>query len=1391
MKSKLSSLVLISLVILTVSQVTGGELSDELIQTLSQKSADETVKVLIKLTSPDDMEKLRAELNTETNTLAERHRRGINALKENHRRAQEKLVNKLNELRLDKKANDIKSYWLVNAVAAEITAAEIVELAEREDIETIYTVPETFLIAPDEEPVEYFNPSEADTFTSNLTYVKANLAHAAGYTGQGRLVCSFDTGIDGEHPALKSRWKGLDGDSAASWFFERDELNYPHVIPYSTHADHGTHVMGIIAGRDPAIDYTVGVAPGAKWISAAVIDIAGTSLLNAFEWAADPDGNPNTIDDVPDVINHSWGFNKFVLSCQNVFFDVIDNIEMLGIVNIFAAGNLNADTAIFNPSNRANDSLDCFAVGNLDATVSPPSLRYNSSRGPSDCPGGGIKPNVVAPGTSIISSYPNNRYLKMTGTSMAAPHVAGLVALLRQKNPNATVDEIKKAILAGAHSETTFGTLPNNSYGWGAIDCMAALNYLSAVNTEPNVRVYDFTHGPIAPGDTVVGTVVLQNIGDDVTNVSAALSGYDPSLTVLAGAASFGNINEGDTVRSDDTIRVVVSDTITGGSVLSLDFNITGDDYTKDAKLFFLVESPGKRAIATHNTGQIDFTLSNYGILGLGANSLFPAGGEGFLFNNDTSDIWESGLILGRSSAEISSGVHSYIFEPNMDFVVAPGGDMQFFTPGDKAPQQSYSAFRDDHGADPLGVEISQESFSFEAPYDDFIMIRYTLKNINGYNLTNVHLGMFLDWDIRTFNRNAGGYEIADDFSWQAYNGGTTVPVLSKFRGMKLLEGPLAGVQTGRSDSIVYIYYENVFIPTNFDGYTKTEKYGSLTSGFSTSETYKNTRADMFQVMSAGPMSFLPGQEQAVTFIIMAGDSLADLRDISVKAADTFINIPWAPLAPFCLSPSDTLLGPEADLTPTFTWTPSADANPDDTVRYILQYNLTPAFDDPVSIDSIADASYTLVNPLEYDTEYFWRVLAYDQHGDTTVSSNFLSLILSPQLIIIPDTLEFFAVENGDNPNQQKIFITDSENNNVDFYIVTANDYPWLNLSDLSGITPDSIDVNIDISSLSDGIYYDTLFILSDTTIFIPYYVYIKLNIAPEPELNLVPDTINFQARENMNDPDQQVCNITDLYGGTIPFTTSISGGSTWLSIDKSSGTTADSISLSVDITNLVEATYFDSIMISSDTASNSPLYLYVELLIYNSILTVQPDTLVDTLYDPTNNQEPLSFLVSDYYGAAIPYTAAASPGNVWLSLTNETGMTPAEVALDIDVTGLDYGLYLDSVTVSSDSAYNSPVFVYVLLTYEPEVKQYVLLQNSPNPFSRNTKISFELERDLPYTLTVYNILGREVDKLSGVVSSVPMEINWTAPSSLTTGIYFYRISAPNFTSSKKMVLIK
>lgn len=841
-----------------------GELAPNLVTQISSKKPNELAKVWIKLPRVENAVQFKASVNAQAATRAGRYQAAVNRLRQNNTTAQKALVQKLQELERNNLAAGIKPHWITNIVEAEVAAGELSRLASRNDIEMIYAVPKIESIMPDK--VESAPPLSTGV-SDNLTYINADDAWAAGYTGAGRVICSFDTGVEGTHPALLNSWKGHDGDSAAAWFDPRDRQSFPHTIPGSS-TSHGTYVMGLLVGHDNSTGDTIGVALDARWISAAVIDISGASIIDAFEWAADPDGDPNSIDDVPDVINHSWGVKD--IGCISILYDPIDNLEALGIVNIFSAGNEGpAAASIRNPANRANDSLDCFAVGNINSSTTPPSVSSGSSRGPSDC-NGAIKPNVTAPGVAVWASSPGGNYGFFSGTSAAAPHVAGLVALLRQKNPNATVDEIKEAILTTAND---YGfSLPDNNFGWGVIDCMAALNALSPTNVDPNVRVYAFDHAAIAPGDTVVGTVVLQNIGADVFGVSASLTGSDPSLTVVNGSAYLGTINEGDTVRSGDTIRVIISDTITEGSVLSLDFPITGNGaYSQPAKLYFVIEPPSKRLFVTHDAGRVEFTVTNFGTYGLGSNSFFPAGGVGFTFDGGVNDLYEAGLIIGTDAAQVSDGVRNAIGEPDGDFTVLPGGNVELIEPGDVASQETFSRFSDDRAENPLDLEIVQQSYAYDlSPYDDFIIFRCALKNSNSYPIAGVYFGFYLDWDIFAYSSNAGGWETSDSFAWMAYNDGTA---LSDFRGIRVVDGPVVTALTARTDQLVY-YPE---------GFTEQEKYNSLTAGFSSATTYMNSRQDLLQLISAGPLAVDAGQVDTVAFALLAGNSLADIT----AAADT------------------------------------------------------------------------------------------------------------------------------------------------------------------------------------------------------------------------------------------------------------------------------------------------------------------------------------------------------------------------------------------------------------------------------------------------------------------------------------------------------------------------
>ncbi|MDM7917075.1 MAG: S8 family serine peptidase, partial [Candidatus Eisenbacteria bacterium] len=305
----------------------------------------------------------------------------------------------------------------------------------------------------------------------NLVCVNVQPAWDQDLKGQGRLVADFDTGADGNHPAFASRWRGAQPGVDWSWAWKDPYTNTQ--FPYD-HAIHGTHTLGIMVGEKP--DGTpIGVAPGAEWIAAGIlIDYNVQLIIECYQWAIDPDGDPSTIVDVPDVINNSWGTSG---NCDPTYWGAIDVVEAAGIVNTIAVDNTGPSPGSVNsPESRCDTPNVNWGVGNVNPHIEGYPIASSSGRGPSPCDGVSIKPEVTAPGTQIYSTLPGNSYGNLSGTSMACPHTSGAVAILRQVNPDLTVDEVKTALMATAVDKGTAGE--DNDYGWGIIDIGAAVAYV-------------------------------------------------------------------------------------------------------------------------------------------------------------------------------------------------------------------------------------------------------------------------------------------------------------------------------------------------------------------------------------------------------------------------------------------------------------------------------------------------------------------------------------------------------------------------------------------------------------------------------------------------------------------------------------------------------------------------------------------------------------------------------------------------------------------------------------------------------------------------------------------------------------------------------------------------
>lgn len=423
---------------------------------------------------------------------------------------------------LEKAGAPYRSFYVVNAVWAKGRLPLIRELAELEAVAQVQDNPVVKL----QEPAREENAT-AVSFRSDVEWgidmINADEVWSMGYTGQGVVIGGQDTGYEWDHPAIKNTYRGWDGDAvnhAYNWHDAIHELigdpndtnpcGLNNAEPCDDHS-HGTHTMGTMAGGEGDQGKAIGVAPGARWIACRNMergDGTPSTYIECFEWFMAPYGLNGEAPDVrfaPHVINNSWscpeseGCNPSNFATMQM---VVDNVKASGIVVVVSAGNSGSGCSTVNTPAAIFDNS--FSVG---ATQQNDTIANFSSRGPVLADGSGrLKPNVAAPGVWVRSSVLNGGFANYSGTSMAGPHVAGLVALLISAKPELAgqVEEIETIIEQTAHpvlseqscEEFSGMAVPNAVYGYGRVDALAAvleaLNVSGAVqpNAPENLKVF-------------------------------------------------------------------------------------------------------------------------------------------------------------------------------------------------------------------------------------------------------------------------------------------------------------------------------------------------------------------------------------------------------------------------------------------------------------------------------------------------------------------------------------------------------------------------------------------------------------------------------------------------------------------------------------------------------------------------------------------------------------------------------------------------------------------------------------------------------------------------------------------------------------------------------------
>lgn len=413
-----------------------------------------------------------------------------------------------------------RRFWVANMIWVEGDAAVVTALAQRTDVARLYANPrvqldvavETPALSAVEGTVSPNSVTDVQSIEWNVTHIGADDVWALGTTGAGVVIGGQDTGYDWTHSGLINQYRGWNGSTADHDYNWHDAIHasappngnnscgYDLAIPCDDQY-HGTHTMGTMVGNDlPQTDFywphaaanAVGVAPGAKWIGCRNMEEGvGTPVTYAecYQWfiAPYPHGGDSMTDgdpaQAPHVINNSWGCPPGEgCTDPNVLLSVVDAVRAAGIVTVHSAGNYGSSTCgtIRDPAAIYDSS---FTVGSTNGSDI---ISGFSSIGPVTVDGSNrFKPDIVAPGEAIRSTIPGSGYGISQGTSMAGPHVAGLVALLISYQPSLAgdVDAIETIVRETAVSFTTtkicsddtLTSVPNHVYGNGRIDALAAI----------------------------------------------------------------------------------------------------------------------------------------------------------------------------------------------------------------------------------------------------------------------------------------------------------------------------------------------------------------------------------------------------------------------------------------------------------------------------------------------------------------------------------------------------------------------------------------------------------------------------------------------------------------------------------------------------------------------------------------------------------------------------------------------------------------------------------------------------------------------------------------------------------------------------------------------------
>lgn len=561
------------------------------------------------------------------------------------------------------------------------------------------------------------------------------------------------------------------------------------------------------------------------------------------------------------IINCSWGGNFRSQIAQ----DIITHVTLdLGALVVAAAGNEDSATPGYPASYDHVLSVAATDQGDLKAWFSS----Y------------GKTVDLMAPGLGIFTTFYNNDYITIDGTSFSSPITAGAAALVWAHNPTFTPTQVAEQLRVtsdeSAYAQNS--TFYAKKLGKGRLDIFRALTKNFPSIRASNPKFVNATGDVAQPGQDGFLTMDFTNF---LAASSAGLTITVQSAQTTLATISNGNINPG-SIATNQTVNnkpnpvlMKINQNIGTNTTLDLIVTYSDGEYTDFQYLSFLVNP----SFVDVDDNLIFTTLAGNGRIGFEDPSN-QVNGSGFIFN-DNKLLFEMGLIMGTPSTKLFNNVRGSGAVFDQDFSVSQ--KIQKIEPGERSYSEVFGAFTDNASSKTVSVNYRSLVWK-EKPFDKFVVMEYKVKNISDQALNNFHFALFADWDIT----DQGGGDVAE---WNAQqNMGYAHPA-------KADDKPYAGIKILKGIAPEYFAIDNdASTPGTpfglYDGFTDAEKFQAISSGIGRSASGFSTPNgnDVSHVVGAGPYTIAPNEEVTITFALVAGINFSDLMN-SAAQSDTAYNL--------------------------------------------------------------------------------------------------------------------------------------------------------------------------------------------------------------------------------------------------------------------------------------------------------------------------------------------------------------------------------------------------------------------------------------------------------------------------------------------------------------------